>query len=270
MGLRTYLLLTLLLYSIGALHALVHTLTRRRLLPTLTLTSTLLGFALHTAALAQRWTEAGHFPAVGVRDAASFLAWATVLVFLLVYVVTRVDAVGLFAYPFAFLLVFLANVAHPSERPDLLLDHRYLLIHTMLAVLGYGALFAAFTMGVLYLFQERELRSRAPGRLYYLIPSLERCDTIGGITVIGGFCFLTLAILTGFLWNHSRHGRYWTGDAKEWAALLAWVIYVLLIVARQRAGWGGRRAAWLGIAGFSIVVFTFAWATLAPALAAAR
>jgi len=55
----------------------------------------------------------------------------------------------------------------------------YLPIHLFLAVFGYGALFAAFTMGVLYLFQERELLSRSPRRFYYLIPSLERSDTIG-------------------------------------------------------------------------------------------
>ena len=49
----------------------------------------------------------------------------------------------------------------------------------------------------------------------------------------------------------SLNGRYWTGDPKEWAALAAWAIYVVLIAARFHAGWGGRRAAWLGIAGFA-------------------
>jgi ABC-type transport system involved in cytochrome c biogenesis permease subunit len=122
---------------------------------------------------------------------------------------------------------------------------------------------------VLYLFQERELLSRRPGRFYYLIPSLERSDTLGWRAVLGGFGFLTLAILTGFLWNHSLLGRFWTGDPKEWAALVAWLIYVAILVARGRGGWGGRRAAWLAIAGFAVVVFTFAWATLVPAVAVA-
>ena len=99
--------------------------------------------------------------------------------------------------------------------------------------------------------------------------ALERLDTIGGRSVIGGFAFLTMAILTGFHWNMSLNGRYWTGDPKEWAALAAWVIYVVQITARFRAGWGGRRAALLGIAGFAVVAFTFAWATLEPSVAAA-
>ena len=50
---------------------------------------------------------------------------------------------------------------------------------------------------------------------------------------------------------------------------MAWVIYVVLLAARWRAGWGGRRAAWLGIAGFAAVVFTFVWATLVPGVAVA-
>ena len=264
---RAYLLLTLFLYAVGAFHALLFAVFRRTILTTVSLTATLLGFAFHTAALSQRWTEAGHFPALGLRDGASFLAWAIVLVFLAVYVTTRVDAASLFAYPFAFALVFVANLTPASERADPVLRSLYLPIHLFLAVFGYGALFAAFTMGVLYLVPERELLSRSPRRFYYLIPSLERSDTIGWRSVLGGFGFLTLAIVTGLLWNHSLHGRYWTGDPKEWAALVAWLIYVTILAARWRGGWGGRRAAWLAIAGFAVVVFTFTWATLVPAVA---
>jgi len=82
---RAYLLITLVLYAAGALHALLHAVLRRSALTTVSLIATLLGFAFHTAALAQRWSEAGHFPAVGLRDGASLLAWAIVLVLLLVH-----------------------------------------------------------------------------------------------------------------------------------------------------------------------------------------
>ena len=109
-------------------------------------------------------------------------------------------------------------------------------------------------MGLLYLVQERELLARSPRRFYYLIPSLERCDTIGGRSVAGGFGFLTLAIVTGFLWSHARPGCYWTGDPKEWTALVAWAIYVddpggALALGLGRAA-GGAGA----IAGFTVVV----------------
>src|SRR6266581_3651167 len=208
---RAYLLLTLVFYSVGALQALVQVVTGRKLRASLTVTATLLGFALHTAGLSQRWTEAGRFPAVGLHDGVSFLAWATVLVYLLVYLRTRVDALGLIVYPVAFGLVLAADLTPASERADPILKSLFLPIHATLAFFGYAALFVACALG----------------------------------------------------------GLYFTGDAKEWSAIAAWVIYVLLIGARQRAGWGGRRAALLGIAGFSAVVFIFVWMSLAPGVSAA-
>ena len=146
----------------------------------------------------------------------------------------------------------------------------FLPLHTILAFFGYAALFVAFAMGVLYLVQERELKSHAPQTFYYLIPSLERCDTLSARSVAVGFGFLTLAIVTGMLWSHEARGRYWTGGAKEWSALLAWGLYILLLVARRRTGWGGRRAALLGIAGFAAVVFTFVWMAIFPGVAGAQ
>jgi len=207
-----YLLLTLALYTVGALHVAVHAIARTRLLTSWTVTATLAGFATHTASLSQRWTEAGRFPVVGLHDGSSFVAWAIVLAFLATYVRTRVEALGLAAYPAAFTLVLVANLTPATERADPVLKSLFLPIHTTFALFGYGPLFLAFAMGILYLVQERELKSRSPRRLYYLIPSLERCDTISGRSVAVGFAFLTLAIITGLLWKlHMRTvlARFW-------------------------------------------------------------
>ena len=106
MGSSAYLFISLLLYAAGAMHVLLHAVFRRSSLSSVSLGATLLGFAFHTAAIALRWSEAGHFPAVGLRDGASFLGWAIVLVFLLVHATTRVEAASLFAYPFVFALLF--------------------------------------------------------------------------------------------------------------------------------------------------------------------
>ena len=89
------------------------------------------------------------------------------------------------------------------------------------------------------------------------MPSLEGCDTISAASASIGFVFLTLAIITGMLWSHAARGYYWVWDAKGTSALVAWIIYVGLIVTRYRTGWGGRRAALAGIAGFAAVLVTF-------------
>jgi cytochrome c-type biogenesis protein CcsB len=258
MSSQTYLALALAFYAIGAVHVLMHALTRRQLLTSWPVVATLGGFVLHTAGLSQRWTETGHFPAVGLHDGCSFLAWATVLAFLMVYVRTREEVLGLAIYPAVFLLALVGNLGPATaSRPELMLRSPFLLVHIALASFGYAALFLGAAMSVLYLIQERELKSRAPRTFYYLVPSLERCDTISATSAIIGFTLLTLAIVTGALWSHAAHGHYFIWDAKGVSAYLAWAIYVGLLVARYRTGWGGRRAALAGIAGFAAVVVTF-------------
>jgi ABC-type uncharacterized transport system permease subunit len=162
--------------------------------------------------------------------------------------------------------VLVANLTAPAaDRPDAVLRSLFLPVHTTLAVSGYAALFVAAATSVLYLIQERELKARSPRAFYYMVPSLEKCDSISAGSATIGFGFLTLAIITGVLWNHTVHGSYWSWDAKGWSALLAWGIYVALLVARYRTGWGGRRAALAGIAGFAAVVVTFVSISLGAA-----
>jgi ABC-type transport system involved in cytochrome c biogenesis permease subunit len=261
MSSRVYLFLTLALYAVGAASVLLHALTRRRLLTSWAVGTTFAGFVVHTAALSQRWTEVGRFPAVGLHDGATFLAWATVLAFLVANLRSRVEALGLATFPLAFVLVLAANFTSPQAKDDKVLQSLFLPIHTTCAFLGFGAVFVAFAMGCLYLIQERELKSRSPRRFYYLVPSLESCDTLGARATVVGFVFLSVTIVTGVMWNLAARGRPWTGDPKEWAAVAAWAMYVAVLFARGRSGWGGRRAARLTIAGFVAVVTVFVFAS---------
>jgi ABC-type transport system involved in cytochrome c biogenesis permease subunit len=256
------LLLTLVLYTVVAVHAFLRALARNHTFSRWAHVAIVLAFALHTLSLGQRFRIAGHFPAVGLRDIATFLAWVVVLVFLLLYAAARIEALGLATFPAAFALTLVASLTPPSGRVDPQLQSLYLPVHATFALLGGGALFVAFAMGVLYLIQERELRARAPRFVYYFAPSLERCDTLGGTSATLGLTLLTLAIVSGMVWSHAARGTYFSGSAKEWSAACAWLLYVLLVVVRRRSGWGGRRAAVLAIAGFAAVLFVFAWLTL--------
>ena len=149
-----YLFLSLICYAVGAVHVLVHVITRRRLLTTLTIASTLLGFAFHTAALSQRWTEGRTLPgdgssgrgvALGVGDRARLSAC------LPLHSRRRAGAVCL---PVRLSCSSWWRACRPRvRRPDSVLRGLFMPVHTVLAVFGYGALFAAFTMGVLYLIQ---------------------------------------------------------------------------------------------------------------------
>ncbi|MCU0241732.1 MAG: cytochrome c biogenesis protein CcsA [Vicinamibacteria bacterium] len=260
---RTLLILTITFYGCGAILAWHRVFNRLRPKLGWLLWMTGGGFVCHTASLAQRWIEAGHFPGLGLHDVASFSAWMLMLAFLTIYLKARIETLAMGVHPLACGLTFLSSLTPTgAPRDELIVRSLYLPLHTSLVVAAYAALFMAAAMGIMYLIQERELKARTPKISYYLIPSLERCDTMGGLSVLIGFVLLSLAILTGFFWNQAVTGRYWTGDPKVYAALIAWSIYVALLSVRIRSGWGGRRSAWLSVAGFAAVTFIMVWVTI--------
>ncbi|MDH4029098.1 MAG: cytochrome c biogenesis protein CcsA, partial [Nitrospirota bacterium] len=69
-------------------------------------------------------------------------------------------------------------------------------------------------------------------------------------------------MITGVIWANSAWGTYWRWDPKEVWSLITWLIYALVLHLRHTAGWRGRKAAMLSIAGFVIVIFAFFGVTL--------
>lgn len=59
----------------------------------------------------------------------------------------------------------------------------------------------------------------------------------------------------GRLLGNIAWGRYWGWDPKETTSLVTWLVFAGYLHARSLAGWRGRRAAWLVVAGFAVIIF---------------
>jgi cytochrome c-type biogenesis protein CcsB len=128
-------------------------------------------------------------------------------------------------------------------------NNTLLTIHVAMAIISYGAFACAFAAGVLYLANRGD-------RVGWL-PSREILDEIGYKAVIIGFPAQSLLLVLGAIWAHTAWGRYWGWDPKETAALFTWLIYGVYLHARAQRGWHGTRTAWMLLAGFGAVLFTF-------------
>ena len=84
--------------------------------------------------------------------------------------------------------------------------------------------------------------------------SLERA-TYGAAAF--GFPFLTLGIATGAYWADQAWGRYWGWDDKEVAALVTWLVFVIYLHVRLDPKRRGPWTAWIAVAGFWSVLFTY-------------
>src|SRR5258708_7056811 len=80
------------------------------------------------------------------------------------------------------------------------------------------------------------------------IHPLATLDALGHRCIPLGFPLFTVAIVTGAIWVARLH---MVSLRPEYSiSIFTWVAFAGLLVARQAAGWQGRRAAWLTLAGF--------------------
>ncbi len=89
------------------------------------------------------------------------------------------------------------------------------------------------------------------------LPHRDTLDNLIYKTVAISFPLLTLMIITGAYWANRTWGSYWSWDPKEDWALITWLTYAGYLHMRLTRGWRGRRAAYMAIIGFAIVMFTF-------------
>jgi ABC-type transport system involved in cytochrome c biogenesis permease subunit len=89
------------------------------------------------------------------------------------------------------------------------------------------------------------------------LPHRDTLDNLIYKTVAISFPLLTLMIIAGAYWANRTWGSYWSWDPKEDWALITWLTYAGYIHMRLTRGWRGRRAAYMAIIGFAIIMFTF-------------
>lgn len=255
---RSLLLAVLAAYLIAAIHSILAFINKRRSVQRVAEWATVTGFILHTAALGADWIIDGHYPLFALREALSFLAWALVPVYAAVLYRYRAQAVGAFTMPLISVLTFTSLLIAPgaSDAPASFSATRLFPIHTTLVIFAYAAFFIVFMASVMYLLQERELKLKTFGAIFYRLPALTTINEIATNAAVAGLTLLTLGIATGMFWSWTRNGRLWHNDPKEIFAVLTWLLYLVLIVYRSTASWRGRRAAWLGVVGFALVLCT--------------
>ena len=253
-----FLRLTIALYSVGLLHSFLTIITRKKTLFRVAMAGIGLGFISHGLSILFAWIELDHPPITDNHGALSFFAFVIVLAFLISYARYRLESLSVFVFPLVFILTLAANLISPSQAPlQERLRSLWFYIHIPTLFLGYAAFFVAFSAGIMYLIQERELKRKRPQAFYYRLPSLQICDDLGYRSLSVGFPLLTVGIVAGALWANRSLTQPWGWDPKIIWSLMTWLIYAVLIHYRLSAGLRGRRAALMSIVGFVIVLLTF-------------
>ncbi|UCF95547.1 MAG: c-type cytochrome biogenesis protein CcsB [Desulfobacterales bacterium] len=233
----------------------------------------IIGLAGNTAGIILRWVESyklgiGHAPLSNLYESLIFFAWTMVLIYLFIERKYANRIIGAFTTPLAFLALAYASLSpNIDDRIQPLipaLKSNWLIAHVITCFVGYGAFAVAFGISFMYLIKHRDPEGKST--LLSRFPRVNVLDELNHQLVMFGFLFLSAGIITGAVWANSAWGRYWGWDPKETWSLITWFIYATLLHARMMRGWHGKRIAYLSIAGFAAVLFTYFGVNYLPGL----
>jgi ABC-type uncharacterized transport system permease subunit len=210
-----------------------------------------IGWLMQTALLAVQAARADGFPWSSWAGSLNLFVWLVVGAYLIWGCQARYRLLGLAVLPLAVALFLIARIgggtgtgAH-SDYSNL-----FLVLHVGLVLAAFAGFTLAAALSALYLWQERRLKRREASILRQPAPALVRLDEFAARAIAVALPALTLGIAVGIARLSERGGGL---DALMAVTALTWTVYGGYLILRYLAGWRGRRAAYLVLAGFVLV-----------------
>jgi ABC-type uncharacterized transport system permease subunit len=209
------------------------------------------GFAFQTGFLVVRGNALKACPLTNLFEVLIFLSWSMVLLYFLVGTAYRISLLGVFTSPLAFIFQTVALI-FPLDSPPgpraRLVPQPWLETHAAISIIAYGAFALACVAGVMYLIQERQLKTHRLRGLFFHLPPIADLAVAINRLIFTGFILLTIGLLTGF------------AVRVEWSKVVwgvgVWLIYGGILQADRWRRVTPRRVAVLSVAAFSITLAT--------------
>jgi ABC-type transport system involved in cytochrome c biogenesis permease subunit len=215
------------------------------------------GLAAHYFALLERSRGLHTVPYHDLYGSMSLFGWLLALTYLGLELYHRQRSVGAFVLPFI-LLFFLAAHLAPQDRLSPPPAHGPVFaFHVTLSILAYAAFALSFVLSLIFLGEERLLRSRRLGNVVWRLPPLELLEKMSQSSVLVGLISIAIGTALGFIWVDRLHGQFWYYDPKYVVTLLVLLLYVLYFHLARTTAWRGGRASKLCVFNFFIVVMSF-------------
>src|SRR5947208_15540589 len=106
-----------------------------------------------------------------VHNVESLLAFLSMAFFIVIYTIYQTTSPGVVVFPVVFFLTFVAAMDQQPVLLTVFVSHKgWLIAHIVLIFIGYAALLLSFGASLLYLLQERRLKTKNPSSLISFLP----------------------------------------------------------------------------------------------------
>lgn len=134
--------------------------------------------------------------------------------------------------------------------------------HVTLNTWSYAAFALSFILSVIYLVQDRMLRSRRMATPSWRFPALDVLDRMARSSVYIGLIALALGMAMGLDYAWRQTGAAILYDPKVVVTVVILAAYAVYLRLSRNSGWRGPRAALLCVLNFAVVLFSYTFVNL--------
>ena len=190
----------------------------------------------------------------GVFNAASAISLINSVMILLLTLKRRTELLTSIVLPLAALSIVL-EIQFPNSHLLPANSPLGLQIHIVVSIIAYSLLGLAALFAIILAIQNRLLHNHHPGGLMRRLPSLQTTEKLLFDTIFAGFISLSLALLSGFAFLEDMFAQHLAH--KTLLAIVAWLVFAILLIGRIQLGWRGRIAIRWTLAGFITLMLAY-------------
>lgn len=130
-----------------------------------------------------------------------------------------------------------------------------LIFHILASIIAYSLLALAALQAILLWIQNKFLHAHQPGGLIKLMPPLRNMETLLFEVIVVGFVALTVSLLSGLIFLDNMFAQHLAH--KTILSILAWFVFLTLLIGHWKLGWRGRIAVRWTLAGFISLMLAY-------------
>jgi len=210
------------------------------------------GFLITTWALWLRGQMHGRCPITNTGEILVFLSWGIVGWYFILGPAYRLSLLGMFTSALVAILQGIAllpgvTIAPPTARVATV--NPMIELHGSLSLLAYAAFAASALAGLMFLVQDRGLKSRKSQGLFFHLPPIHNLFQAMMLVLSFGCVLLVAGMIAGYLAPGAASGP------KHFVSWIVLAIYGTIIILRW-TGWSHRQVALGAVAGFIAAVIS--------------
>src|SRR5271166_2105453 len=158
-----------------------------------------LGLVAHYLALLMRAKGTHTVPYHDLQGSMSLFGWLLAVTYLCLEIYHRQRTVGAFVLPIILAFFFTANLV--PDHPDAPIPAKGVVfaLHVTLSILSYAAFALSCVLSLMYLAEERLLRTRKLGEVVWRFPSLDLLERMSHTSVLVGLLTIAVGTLLGYV-----------------------------------------------------------------------